>query len=39
MTNNLKNEKGGKYPQKFYEKLKKASLTMTREEFSHLYRW
>ena len=26
MTNNLKNEKGGKYPQKFYEKLKKASL-------------
>lgn len=26
MTNNLKNEKGGKYPQKFYEKLGKASL-------------
>ena len=26
MTNNLKNEKGGKYPQKFYEKLAKASL-------------
>lgn len=26
MTNNLKNEKGGKYTQKFYEKLGKASL-------------
>lgn len=26
MTNNLKNEKGGKYPQKFQEKLAKASL-------------
>lgn len=26
MTNNLKNEKGGKYPQKFYQKLGKAFL-------------
>ena len=25
-TNNLKNEKGGKYPQKFYQKLGKAFL-------------